>query len=242
MRSIMPRRSSIPRLASALAAAALGLTLGLVALPDDAEAGVPPQLAPAKRPYFFQFGFGVAEAFAGSWGRGYLADPDDPYYRGRGPGAWGWYDTFKLHQELGFHLNGTAKGPSLGFIIQEEFGYNYRGGYGYYNYNDNGGYYGGYLPFGFVIAPRFQWDIQPVKNLGLYLAPNFSLGYHGVTCGPRCGIAHFADVQMGMNIRLVVNDRFVAWLVLPEFNVMAGGHGEFVARYQFMTGFGVTFP
>lgn len=240
MRSIMSRRTLIPRMASALAAAALGLTLGLVVLPEDAEAGVPPQLKPGTRPFFFQFGFGIAEAFAGSYGRGYYVDPDDPYYRGRGRGAWGWYDTFKLHQELGFHLNGTGKGPSLGFIMQEEFGYNGRG-YGYYDY-DNDGYYGGYLPFGFVIAPKFQWDIQPVKSLGLYLAPHISLGYHGVTCGPGCGLASYADIQFGMQARLVVVDRVVVWLALPEFNFMVGGHAEFIARYQFMTGIGVTFP
>jgi hypothetical protein len=235
------RPPSIPRLASALAAAALGLTLGLVALPDDAEAAIPKELAPGTRPHYFKFGFGVAEAFAGSWGRGWADDPDDPYWRGRGPGRWGWYDTFKLHQELGFHLNGTAKGPALGFFIQEEFGYNGYGAYAYYDPRRDL-YYGGYLPFGFVVAPRFSWDFQPVKNLGLYLAPNFSLGYHGITCGPGCGVASFADIQFGMDAKLIVKDRLMVWLVLPEFNIMAGGYGEFVARYQFMTGVGVTFP
>jgi hypothetical protein len=231
----MTRSTTLPRLATALAAAALGLTMGLIALPDDAHAGIPTQLQPGDRPHFFQFGFGIAEAFAGNYGR-YNPDPNDPLYRGRG--WWGWYDTIKFHQELGFHLNGTPKGPSLGFFIQEEIGYNYRG-YGYYK-DDR--YYGDYLPFGFVVAPRFQWDIQPVKNLGLYLAPHFSLGYHGITCGPGCGLASFADIQLGMNIRLIVVDRFVAWLALPEFNFMIGSHAEFVARYQAMTGLGVAFP
>ncbi|MFV8748998.1 hypothetical protein ACNOYE_00445 [Nannocystaceae bacterium ST9] len=233
----MTRSSPLPRLASALACAALGLTLGLLALPDDAEAGIPTQLQPGDRPHFFQFGFGVAEAFAGNYGR-INPDPNDPLYRGRG--WWGWYNTFKLHQELGFHLNGTPKGPALGFFFQQEFGHSYRG-YGYYD-PKSGVYYDGYLPFGFVVAPRFQWDIQPVKNLGLYLAPNFSLGYHGITCGRGCGVAHFADMQFGMNVRLIVVDRFIGWLVLPEFNVLIGGHGEVVARYQFMTGVGVAFP
>ena len=60
--------------------------------------------------------------------------------------------------------------------------------------------------------------------------------------GPGCGVAHFADIQMGMQARLVVVDRVVVWLALPEFNFMIGGHAEFIARYQFMTGIGVTFP
>lgn len=233
----MTRSSPLPRLASALAAAALGLTLGLVALPEDAEAGIPKQLAPGNRPHFFQFGFGIAQAFAGNRGR-INPDPGDPLYRGNG--WWGWYNTVKFHQELGFHLNGTPKGPSLGFFIQEELGHSYRG-YGYYNPKD-GIYYDRYLPFGIVVAPRFQWDIQPVKNLGLYLAPNFSLGYHGITCGPGCGVASYADIQAGMNVRLVVNDRFIGWLILPEFNVMIGRQAEVIARYELMTGIGVAFP
>lgn len=232
----MTRSSLLPRLASALAAAALGVTLGLLALPDEAQAGIPTQLKPGDRPHFFQFGFGVANAFAGNYGRGIRPDPNDPFYRTRG--AWGWYNTFKLHQELGFHLNGTPKGPALGFFIQEEFGYNYNA-YGYYK---DGVYYSGSFPFGFVVAPRFQWDIQPVKNLGLYLAPNFSLGYHGITCGPGCGMASFADIQVGMNLRLIVSDRFIGWLVLPQFNLMVGANAEVIARYEIMTGVGVAFP
>ncbi len=230
-------RPLLPRLIGGLAAAVLGIGIGLTLMPEEAEAAnIPRQIQPGSRPHFFQFGFGVANAFVGAGG---FDDPDlDPDYRGpygwgRGRGDRWWYghSTFKFQQELGFHLNGTPKGPALGFIVQEEIGYN--------------NFYGG-LPFGFVIAPRFQWDIQPVKNLALYLAPNISVGYHGIVCN-RCdwnglNIAHFANIQFGMNARLVVVDRFIAWLVLPEFEFMVGPYGSFVGRYQFMTGVGIAFP
>ncbi len=198
----------------------ISVLLALVLLPSESQAAnIPSELRPGSRPHFFQFGGGVSHAFA--HGRGRLA-PDHPrYFRGFGAGI--------IHAELGFHLNGTPKGPALGFILQNEIGYNdpFDG-----------------APIGFVVAPKFQWDIQPVKGLAVYIAPNVSVGYHGVTCRScrTFDVAHFADMQFGASIRAVVNDRFIAWLMLPQFQVMIGTDLDFVVRYQAMTGIGIAFP
>ena len=194
----------------------VALAAGLITSEAQA-ANIPSQLAPGTRPHFFQFGFGVAEAFAGNRGR---LDPARRY--------WGGFDSVKFHQELGFHLNGTAKGPALGVIFQEEIGY-------HDPFNDIR------TAYGFGVAPRFQWDIQPVKNLGLYIAPNISVGYRGFTC-PNCGVAHYVDIQSGINLRLMVVNRAIVWINLPQFEFLVGPDANFVARVNFLTGVGVAFP
>jgi hypothetical protein len=62
---------------------------------------------------------------------------------------------FKLIETFGNHLMGSAAGPAIAFDMQEALG----------------------NKFSIELGPKFLWDIQPVHNLGLYLAPSFMIGY-----------------------------------------------------------------
>ena len=63
---------------------------------------------------------------------------------------------FKLIETFGYHLMGSAAGPAIAFDMQEGFGNSFTS---------------------IELGPKFLWDIQPVHNLGLYLAPSLMIGY-----------------------------------------------------------------
>jgi hypothetical protein len=139
---------------------------------------------------------------------------------------------FKLIETFGYHLMGSAAGPAIAFDMQEGFGNSFTS---------------------IELGPKFLWDIQPVHNLGLYLAPSFMIGYlyagsAGGGCeqtilGPFCdggrSSASFFDMQIGFEGRLVLADR---WLVsFRPFTLDLGIRSSVSIRYDMMFGGGAIF-
>ncbi|WAS98226.1 hypothetical protein [Nannocystis punicea] len=191
-----------------------------------------------------QFLFGVGPSW-GIGGSSYYYGPGSPGYYGCGaPGfpcaGFGGYGSFKLTQEFSGHFSGNASGPALGVLLNEEFGYR---------------------RFGFVIAPKFTYDIQLKRDLGLYLSPNVSLGYQFMSWNYFDGgyyyryPYHAANLQFGMALKLMLDDRWIVWLQFPHFDMSlgpgnryygCGGPGVycptfFVARLDLLFGGGVSF-
>lgn len=230
-----------------LAAAAFGAALvGGSLAPADAEAAVPRVLRPGTRPMQFLFGLGPSWGIGGSsyyYGAGYYApgcvNPPGPGNPCGAYGGFGYWGAFKLTQEFNGHFSGNASGAALGILLNEDFGYR---------------------RFGFVIAPKFTYDIQPKKDLGLYISPNVSLGYQLMSHAPyywgdyyyRYNY-HAANLQFGMALKLMLDDRWLVWLQFPHFDMSFGpsyGYacgpgaycpGFFIARLDLLLGGGVSF-
>lgn len=213
-----PRRR---RQSRALAlAAAIGATLaGSHLVSATAQAAIPTALQPTKnRPMQFLFGFGPSFGVGGSrWAYG------DNYYRYGFGGRYG--GAFKLSQEFNFHFSGNAAGPALGIVMNEEF---------------SGPY------FGFNIAPKFTYDIQPVKNLALYIAPSVAFGYHldhyaRYFWGDNYAYGynyHAANLQFGVAVKLIIKDRFIAFLQAPNFDFVIGPGNYWRQGYGCPAGYG----
>lgn len=241
----LPVKTGRRRRRFGLAAAALGAALvGSTVAPAEAEAAVPRVLRPGTRPMQFLFGLGP------SWGIGGSSYYYGPGFYGPGCGApgfpcryggFGYWGAFKLTQEFNGHFSGNASGPALGILLNEEFGYQ---------------------RFGFVIAPKFTYDIQPKKDLGLYISPNVSLGYHLLAHRAYyyndafyAYNFHGANLQFGVGLKLMLDDRWIVWLQFPQFDMTFGpryGYGcaaapgaycpaFFVARLNLLLGGGVSF-
>ncbi len=232
----LPRVSRALTLAASLCATLVGTQL---ATSSDAEAAVPRVLRPGTRPMAFLLGIGP------SWGIGgprYGYDGfngcngGNPYCRG---GFYGGFSAFKVTQEFMGHFSGNASGAALGILLNEEFS-------------------GPYV--GLNIAPKFTYDIQVRRDLGLYISPSFSLGYHlshtNYGYYNNFGYAganyHAANIQFGVAVKLMLDDRWLVWVQTPNFNFDVGpgnyycndGFGcgtYFRARYDFLLGGGVTF-
>jgi hypothetical protein len=142
---------------------------------------------------------------------------------------------FKLIETFGYHPMGRAAGPAIALDVQEGFGNHFTS---------------------IEVGPKFLWDIQPVHNLGLYLAPSLMLGYlyytgaggggcypnfleGGLYCpGGRPGTSFF-DMQFGFEGRLVLADR---WLVsFRPFTLDLGIRSDVSMRYDMMFGGGAIF-
>ena len=241
-RSLPERTSRRRRSRLAVAAAALGATLvGSALAPAEAEAAVPRVLRPGTRPMQFLFGFGPA------WGVGGANYYYNASHYGCGGvpgcryGAFGYYGAFKLTQEFNGHFSGNASGPALGVLLNENFGYQH---------------------FGFVIAPKFTYDIQPKRDLGLYISPNVSLGYelmsrrywdNGNNYFYRYNYSA-ANLQFGVGLKLMLDDRWIVWLQFPHIDMTIGpgyGYGGcapgfacptyFITRLNLLAGAGVSF-
>lgn len=232
----LPRSSRALTLAASLCAAVVGTQL---AAPSEAEAAVPRVLRPGTRPMAFLLGFGPSWGIGGRYRYGYGDGcGGNPYCRG---GFYGGYGAFKLTQEFMGHFSGNASGPALGILMNQEFSGSY---------------------FGLNIAPKFTYDIQVKRDLGLYISPSFSLGYHlshfnyGYynQFGYSGANYHAANIQFGVAVKLMLDDRWLVWVQTPNFNFdvgpgnyYCGGPGVpgcgayFRARYEFLLGGGVTF-
>lgn len=199
---------------------AVSLAIGAVVVlaPGAAEAAIPDGLRPGSRPFSLLVGLGPSVGIRRSpcyEGNYYWS----PLYAAPGPYALGCGGAIKVSQIFAAHFSGNASGPSLGLLVQEEL---LRAGY-----------------FGLVVAPRFAWDIQVRKDLGLYIAPNVALGYH-LSAWRGFAPAHGADVQGGVMTKLILQDRIAIWAQLPHFDFVFAP-GTFIARYDFLLGAGVTF-
>jgi hypothetical protein len=239
-----PRRRRLPNLSRGLClAATLGATiLGTQLTSSTAEAAVPRVLRPGTRPLAFLLGFGPSAGFHDSYRYGYYGNggcKNNPYC---GYNGWyGGYGAFKVTQEFMGHFSGNASGAALGILMNQEFAGSY---------------------FGLNIAPKFTYDIQPKRDLGLYISPHFSLGYHlshynyGYYNGYGYGGAnyHAANIQTGVAIKLILDDRWLVWAQPLGFDFTMGpsnyycgvgvvgcGGTYFRARYDVLLGGGVTF-
>src|SRR5690606_9499057 len=114
--------------------------------PGAASAEAPESLRPGTKAFSVLVGvgpsFGVRRepCYDGNYYGAPLQDAPGPFGLGCG-------GAIKLSQIFAAHFSGNASGPSLGLLVQEEL---LRAGY-----------------FGLVVAPRFAWDIQVHKKLGL---------------------------------------------------------------------------
>jgi len=88
--------------------------------------------------------------------------------------------AFKLNEEIGYHFSGDTDGPAIGAHFDQSFG-------------------DGYTRLG--AAFKFWWDIQPKKDLGLYIAPFVHVGYSGWVNGHW---AHTENTQFGAEGRLTL--------------------------------------
>lgn len=214
-----PRRRRLSRALALAATVATTVVTSNLAAPE-AEAAVPRVLRPGTRPMQFLFGFGPSFGIGGS--RWYY----DCYYGGcGGPGYYyGGYGrfggAFKLMQEFNYHFSGNASGPALGVLLNEEF----RGPY-----------------FGFTIAPKFTYDIQPKRDLGLYISPSISFGYHvdhyaRYYYGPNPYAYgynyHAANLQFGIALKLMLGDRGILFLQFPNFDFIIGPGTYYAYHYN----------
>ena len=208
VRCRLPRSSRALTLTASLCAAVVGTAL---AAPTEAQAAIPRVLREGTRPMAFLLGLGPSWGVGGS--RWYYGD----YNNGRGYG-WGRYGgNFKLTQEFMGHFSGNASGPALGVILNETF---------------NGPY------FGFAIAPKFTYDIRVKQGLGLYVSPSVSLGYslthyrpyfyEGYFAGSNY---HAANLQFGVAVKLMLDDRWLVFAQVPNFDFLIGPGGYYLNVY-----------
>ncbi|MFH1131744.1 MAG: hypothetical protein V1754_10435, partial [Pseudomonadota bacterium] len=122
---------------------------------------------------------------------------------------------FKLTQEFGWHFWGDGSGPAIGGSLQEAF-------------------VGGFATL--EIGPKFWWDIQPVKELGLYIAPcaQMGLAYAGI----GNGYAGF-NLQFGVEARLALGG--IGMVLFRPITFDLGIGDAVVVRWDMMFGGGVYF-
>ncbi|MEZ4381672.1 MAG: hypothetical protein R3A79_10000 [Nannocystaceae bacterium] len=201
---------------SLLVAALAGAAALLPAVPAAAK-DVPFALRPGSRPYYFLLGVGPSAGIGGQCYAGY-------YYGGRlfneeGYQLLGCGGAIKLSQEIGAHFSGYAAGPAAGVLVQQE-----ALGYGY---------------FGMTVAPKFAWDIQLLRDIGLYVSPNVAIGYHRSRWQGHPAFSG-GDIQGGVAIKLSLGDRGLVYTQLPHFDFVFGP-GYSMVRYDFLLGVGLTF-
>ncbi|PIE19428.1 MAG: hypothetical protein CSA65_02555 [Proteobacteria bacterium] len=131
-------------------------------------------------------------------------------------------NQFKIEQVIGYHFFGKGEGPALGGAITQAFGDGW---------------------FNIGLGLRFWWDIQPVRGLGLYLAPFMHVGwslfsYNECPRNVDC-TRNLFDWQIGFEPRLVLGDRGMIFWRLVAINPLFGQ--TVGARYDMLFGGGVTF-
>ena len=157
-------------------------------------------LRPSTRPFFFSFTLGGAISI------------ED------------YVSQFKIAQEAGWHINGSATGFAVGLVLQQSFGDSLTS---------------------FQIGPKAWYTIQVLSNVGFYIVPFIHLGYSHASfsadtrVGPFSNSENFFNWQFGAEGRLVIADRFFALVRPVTFDFFHGDN--FGLRYDFLVGGGVTF-
>jgi hypothetical protein len=190
-------------------AAFVGVAVGVgVLLGMTAEAqAVPRILRPGTRPWVFIGGVGFTGAmFANGYGTNYYSRRSVGYSR---------LHQFKLMEDIGGHFSGDASGPALGASFEQSFGNGY--------WKLQGG-------------PKFWWDIQPVKNLGLYIAPEVRIGPGAWGNGDARG---YFNTQIGCSGRLILGDRGIVFFK-PFTMDLATNFDWYAGYWDVMAGGGVT--
>lgn len=135
------------------------------------------------------------------------------YYRGNWRSE---LHRFKLMEDIGGHFSGDASGPALGASFEQSFNEHY---------------------FMFEAGPKFWWDIQPVKDLGLYIAPEVRIGPAVSVNGDAHG---WFNTQMGCSGRLILGDRGIVFFKPFTLDLLADFDGSWVGFWDVMLGGGVT--
>lgn len=168
---------------------------------------VPRILRPGTRPWVFIGGLGfTGGVFADGWGN---------YYSYRGRSYVSNLHQFKLMEDIGGHFSGDASGPALGASFEQSFGNGY--------WKVQGG-------------PKFWWDIQPVDDLGLYIAPEIRIGPGAWGNGDARG---FLNTQIGCSGRLILGDRGIVFFK-PFTMDLATDFDWYAGFWDVMAGGGVT--
>jgi hypothetical protein len=135
---------------------------------------------------------------------------------------------FKLIETIGYHFMGAAEGPAIAFDLQEAFGNSYTS---------------------IELGPKFVWDIQPLRNLGLYLSPSFMIGYawagascstdwwSGESCSGTSGSAF--DMQIGFEAKLILADRALVFFRPMTIDILI--RDPTFVRWDLMFGGGAIF-
>ena len=131
------------------------------------------------------------------------------------------YTLTQLHVALdfGYHFSGDGKGPAIGATIEQSFGQDL--------YTLNPGF-------------KFWWDI-PITDKSIYLAPFAKAGYLlGASSG---NTGHGFNLGFGAEGRLVIKDRWMALLRLPQIDLAMGDFfsESVVFNVTMLAGGGVTF-
>jgi len=128
----------------------------------------------------------------------------------------------KLALDFGYHLDGAMEGPAIGGTIEQTF---------------SGSFY--------VLNPAFKfwWDIQPVDDLGLTIAPFAKAGYAGVFCDGDVCPGHAFDLGFGVEGRLVLDDVGLVLVRPIQFDNYLGDifDESFLLTYSFLVGGGLIF-
>lgn len=129
--------------------------------------------------------------------------------------------VFKMSQEFNFHFSGNASGPAIAVMTEEEF-------------TDG--------MLGFTLAPKFVYDMQILPNIGFYISPSVSLGYHGEAWSYSGDRWHHLNMQFDVAAKLILKNLWLLWAQPTNINVMVDpGDGWAGVRYEFMVGAGVIF-
>ncbi len=136
--------------------------------------------------------------------------------RGRCNSRYG-VQQLKFAPEFGYHFSGDFEGPAIG------------GGFDIAFLND---------AIRFEPGFKFWWDIQIIKDLGIYITPFAKVGY-GLLSASGYNV-HFFHSQAGAAGRLMLADRAVVFVQPVTIDLLANGDGV-AAAYEVLAGGGVTF-
>ena len=186
----------------------------------SAPAEAQPQiLRPSTRPMFFTGGIGTE-----FWG---LNDG-----RCGGLGCRGYRNRMRVGLDFGYHFSGDGEGPAIGASIEQSF-------------------FGGYFDYMFNPTFKFWYDIE-IADMAIYIAPFAKAGYAFMTRPDfcrfgtvRCHAGHFANIGLGAEGRVVLNDRGMLFLRPVQVDTYLGPNDFYgsviIVSYSLMLGGGVTF-
>jgi hypothetical protein len=203
-------------------ACAVALALAFVTIASAPAGAVPPVLRPGTRPWFF----------AGKLGGAF--NMRHPLTKNcYGPNCPGIHQ-FKIGVEIGTHFTGKGEGPALSFV---DFGASFGSEYGYSNWS-------------IEVGPRFFWDIQLVRGMGLYLTPGmlFGFGAQGVKYQGDISAKGLA-MQITFDGKLALGDRgfvfvrpFGLGFLILDFSLPGyAANWDVQVRWDFLFGGGVAF-
>jgi hypothetical protein len=135
-------------------------------------------------------------------------------------------DGFVFDHAMMFHFKKDASGPALGFELLFE------------NLDDD--------IFGLQTGLKFEYDIQIVRNLAIYVSPGGSVGYHGFFWEDRFDDDHSSHaiyIKPAVTGKVIFDNRWMVWLSPIGHDFIFGGpwDDDFAMRWNVRLGAGVIF-